>query len=218
MLSSDRQNCCCCCCCFLTESLLLLLLQVWCVRVCMFYSTICLSGWPLSSEAARLRCGTDLLSDLIFVCGDRGIYLGKGTWSGYGARPRGKGIADKCCGPSGCELQHLELYCAKPKSPPHTTAYPSTTTTTTTTTTTAAPQTTTEPDTAQQLFQTLYQKRLVEHLGAPNSPKRDAYRKKTKTSSRGKSKASSSRRRTSTTSVSSSPSRSPLERPTRSGS
>lgn len=36
-----------------------------------------LAGWPLSTEAARLRCGSDLLSDLIFVCGDRGIYLGK---------------------------------------------------------------------------------------------------------------------------------------------
>lgn len=51
--------------------------QVLCVRICIFYSTMCLSGWPLSSEAAKLRCGTDLLSDLIFVCGDRGIYLGK---------------------------------------------------------------------------------------------------------------------------------------------
>lgn len=51
--------------------------QVLCVRVCLFYSTMCLAGWPLSSEAARLRCGSDLLSDLIFVCGDRGIYLGK---------------------------------------------------------------------------------------------------------------------------------------------
>lgn len=52
-------------------------LQVLCVRVCMLYSTMSLAGWPLSSEAARLRCGSDLLSDLIFVCGDRGIYVGK---------------------------------------------------------------------------------------------------------------------------------------------
>lgn len=51
--------------------------QVLCVRMCLFYSTMCLAGLPLSSEAARLRCGSDLLSDLIFVCGDRGIYLGK---------------------------------------------------------------------------------------------------------------------------------------------
>ncbi|XP_034552614.1 insulin-like growth factor 3 [Notolabrus celidotus] len=184
-------------------------LKVWCVRVCVFYSTMCLSGWPLSSEAARLRCGSDLLSDLMFVCGDRGIYLGKGTWSGYGARPRGKGIVDKCCRPSGCELQHLELYCAKPKNQPQTTAYPSTTT---------ASQTTTQPETAQQLFQTVFQKRLLQHLGAPNSPKREAYRKKTKTSLRGKGKLSSSRRRMNTTSTPPAASRSTLQTVMSSGS
>ena len=59
---------------------------------------------------------------------------GKGTWSGYGARPRGKGIVDQCCQPAGCELQHLEMYCAKPKSLQHTTAYPATTTASHTTT------------------------------------------------------------------------------------
>ena len=53
---------------------------------------------------------------------------GKGMWSGYGARPRGKGIVDKCCRSVGCELHHLEMYCAKPKSQQHTTAYPTTTT------------------------------------------------------------------------------------------
>ncbi|XP_039655246.1 insulin-like growth factor 3 [Perca fluviatilis] len=164
-------------------------LKVLCVRMCMFYSTMCLAGWPLSSEAARLRCGTDLLSDLIFVCGDRGIYLGKGSWSGYGSRPRGKGIVDQCCRPSGCELQHLEMYCAKPKSQQQTTAYPTTTTTPTT-----APQTTAQLDTAQQ-FQALFQKRLSEHMGAPDSPKRDAYRKKTEPSLRQQSKVSPSRKR-----------------------
>ncbi|XP_038579343.1 insulin-like growth factor I [Micropterus salmoides] len=167
-------------------------LKVLCVRVCMFYCTMSLAGWPLSSEAARLRCGTDLLSDLIFVCGDRGIYVGKGTWSGYGARPRGKGIVDQCCRPSGCELQHLEMYCAKPKSQQHTTAQPATTT---------APHTTTQLDTqlAQQ-FKAVFQKRLLEHLGAPDSPKREAYRRKTQPSPRRKSKAPSSRRRITTTS------------------
>ncbi|XP_040010005.1 insulin-like growth factor 3 isoform X2 [Xiphias gladius] len=109
-------------------------LKVLCVQMCIFYSAMCLAGWPLSSEAARLRCGSDLLSDLIFVCGDRGIYLGKGTWSGYGSRPRGKGIVDQCCQPAGCELQHLEMYCAKPKSQQHITAYPATTTAAHTTT------------------------------------------------------------------------------------
>lgn len=62
------------------------------------------------------------------------LSTGKGTWSGYGARPRGKGIVDQCCRPAGCELQHLEMYCAKPKSQQHTTAYPITTTASQTTT------------------------------------------------------------------------------------
>lgn len=51
--------------------------HVLCVQMCMIYTVVCLAGWLLCSEAARLRCGTDLLSDLIFVCGDRGIYLGE---------------------------------------------------------------------------------------------------------------------------------------------
>lgn len=73
------------------------------------------------------------------------LSTGKGTWSGYGARPRGKGIVDQCCRPSGCELQHLELYCAKPKSQPQTTAYPSTT---------LAPRVTAQQDTViNQLFE-----------------------------------------------------------------
>ncbi|XP_041802703.1 insulin-like growth factor 3 [Chelmon rostratus] len=180
-------------------------LKVLCVRMCAFYTAVCLAGWPPSAEAARLRCGSDLLSDLIFVCGDRGIYLGKGTWSGYGARPRGKGIVDQCCRPAGCELQHLELYCAKPKSQQHTTAYPATTT---------ASPTTTQPDMAQH-FQAVFQKRLLEHLGPPNSPKREAYRKKTQPSLRRKNKLSSSRRKINTRNTTSRPpsaSSSPLQR------
>lgn len=51
--------------------------QVLCVQMCMIYSVVCLASWPLCLEAARLRCGSDLLSDLIFVCGDRGIYIGE---------------------------------------------------------------------------------------------------------------------------------------------
>ncbi|GAA6226776.1 insulin-like growth factor I [Lates japonicus] len=180
-------------------------LKVLCAHMSMFYCAMCLAGWPLSSEAARLRCGSDLLSDLIFVCGDRGIYLGKGTWSGYGARPRGKGIVDQCCRPAGCELQHLEMYCAKPKNQQHTTAFPATTITT---------HTTTQPDMAQQ-FQAVFHKRLLEHRGAPNSPKREAHRKKTQPSVKRKSKVSSSNRKTDTATTSSRPpsaSGSPLQR------
>uniref|UniRef100_A0A3Q1GBR3 Insulin-like growth factor I n=1 Tax=Acanthochromis polyacanthus TaxID=80966 RepID=A0A3Q1GBR3_9TELE len=155
--------------------------QVLCVRISLFYSSICLAGWPLTSEAARLRCGTELLSDLIFVCGDRGIYLGKGSWSGYGARPRGRGIVDQCCRSGGCELEHLETYCAKPRSETHDTATPATM---------IAPHTTKQLD----MFHTVFQKRLSEHLGLPNSPKREAYRKKMQTPFQRKNKALSRRR------------------------
>ncbi len=65
---------------------------------------------------------------------DINLCAGKGTWSGYGARPRGKGIVDQCCRPAGCELQQLEMYCAKSKSQQPTTAYPATTTASHTTT------------------------------------------------------------------------------------
>ncbi|XP_028265306.1 insulin-like growth factor 3 [Parambassis ranga] len=167
-------------------------LKVLCVRMCMLYFTMCLAGWPQSSEAARPRCGSDLLSDLIFVCGDRGIYLGKGSWSGYRARPRGKGIVDQCCKSSGCELYHLEKYCAKPKNQNYTTASPTTTT---------APHSTTP----LVMFQAVFQKRLVEHLGTPNSPKREAYRKKTQSSLPRRNKLSSSRRRKNTQNTTSQP-------------
>ncbi|XP_029362931.1 insulin-like growth factor 3 isoform X1 [Echeneis naucrates] len=166
--------------------------QVLCVQMCMFYSTMCLVGWPLS-EAARLRCGSDLLSDLIFVCGDRGIYLGKGTWSGYGARPRGKGIVDQCCKSSGCELQHLEMYCAKPKGQEYSTAYPSTTTATHTTT----------KQTVEQQFQVVFHKRLQDHLVASKTSKTETQRKKTQASSQRKRKSSNRRNNKAKASISS---------------
>ncbi|KAK5923145.1 hypothetical protein CgunFtcFv8_000142 [Champsocephalus gunnari] len=182
-------------------------LKVLCVRMC-----ICLAGWPLASEAGwplaseagRLRCGSDLLKDLMFVCGDRGIYLGRGSWSGYGGRPRGKGIVEQCCRSPGCGLQYLETYCNKPKAPPATSTAPPTTTT--------EPSTTTQTDMAQQ-FQAVFQRRLSEHLGAANSPTK----KNTSPPPRRKSKSLSSRRRkkrSSTTSRPSSTSRSPPQRTT----
>ncbi|KAK2850812.1 hypothetical protein Q5P01_007088 [Channa striata] len=178
-------------------------------------------GWPLCTDAARLRCGSDLLSDLLFVCGDRGIYLGKGKWSGYGARPRGKGIVDQCCRPSGCDLHTLEMYCAKPKGPQPSTASPATSTTPGTTTTTgrhgvrgskAHPN---KGFQAQQ-FDTLFHKRLLEVLGPPNSPKREAYRKTTAPSPQKIRNVSSPRRRINTPDATSRPpsaSGSPLQRP-----
>jgi len=70
---------------------------------------------------------------------------GRGSWSGYGFRPRSsKGIADHCCSAAGCDLQLLEKYCDKPKRPtPVTTTTTMTTTTTTTPTPTSTPTTTT---------------------------------------------------------------------------
>ncbi|KAK5863061.1 hypothetical protein PBY51_000119 [Eleginops maclovinus] len=182
-------------------------LKVLCVRMC-----ICLAGLPLASEAGRLRCGSDLLKDLMFVCGDRGIYLGRGTWSGYGGRPRGKGIVEQCCRSPGCGLQYLETYCAKPKSQQATTAPPAPTTTIPASTTaipaptTAIPATATEhlstpqTDMAQQ-FQALFQRRISEHLGAPDR----ATKKKTVPSSQRKSKGVSSHRRKKTRSSTSRP-------------
>nr|XP_061802203.1 insulin-like growth factor I [Nerophis lumbriciformis] len=140
--------------------------------LCMFYSTMCLISSPLCSEAAKLRCGSELINDLLFVCGDRGLYLAKGTWSGYGSRPRGKGIVDKCCRSNGCDLHHLEIYCAKAKKQQQTTSWPSTST---------EPLTKKQTDVAYQ-FQAVFQKRLLQHLGPPDSPKREAYRNKTKPS------------------------------------
>ncbi|XP_053705394.1 insulin-like growth factor 3 isoform X1 [Synchiropus splendidus] len=132
----------------------------------MFFSSICVSVWFVPVVAAKPRCGSDLLEDLIFVCGDRGIYFGdfppagKGSWSGYGSRPRGRGIVDRCClSPYGCELHHLEKYCGKPPSQ----------------TATAAPATTAAVVSAQQPFL----KRLSEHVARSDSPKKEAYRKRT---------------------------------------
>uniref|UniRef100_A0A672JL66 Insulin-like domain-containing protein n=1 Tax=Salarias fasciatus TaxID=181472 RepID=A0A672JL66_SALFA len=147
--------------------------KVLCARICMFYSSLFLAGWPLCPQAARLRCGSELLADLLFVCGDRGIYLGKGSWSGYGARPRGKGIVDQCCRASGCDLQHLEMYCAKPKSLKHSTAPPPTTTTCTALTSLLLLIFVLQ-------FEAVLQKRLLEHLGPPGSSRREAHVQRTR--------------------------------------
>ncbi|XP_024148402.1 insulin-like growth factor I, juvenile form [Oryzias melastigma] len=134
-------------------------LQVLGVQVCVFLSSLSLWGPALSVEAARLRCGSELLSDLLFVCGDRGIYIGKGSWSGYGSRPRGRGIVDHCCRPPGCELQDLEMYCAKAKSPVQTT-------------TPTTPTTTASSSTTSHMFQTVFQRKLMKLQGT-NSTRRD---------------------------------------------
>ncbi|XP_067249659.1 insulin-like growth factor 3 [Chanodichthys erythropterus] len=98
------------------ESLLFLIKQVPSWRsVCVLYSLYCVLILPDAGEAVKARCGRELVADLEFVCGDRGFYRGKpgGARSG-GPRSRGKGIVEQCC-VRGCDLQHLESYCAKPK-------------------------------------------------------------------------------------------------------
>ncbi|XP_051964168.1 insulin-like growth factor I [Xyrauchen texanus] len=83
--------------------------------VCVLYSIFCVLVLPDFSEGAKPRCGRELIADLEFVCGDRGFYRGKpGGARSSGARFRGKGIVEQCC-VRGCDLQHLESYCAKPK-------------------------------------------------------------------------------------------------------
>uniref|UniRef100_A0A8C7YKA1 Insulin-like domain-containing protein n=1 Tax=Oryzias sinensis TaxID=183150 RepID=A0A8C7YKA1_9TELE len=158
-------------------------LQVLGVQVCVFLSSLSLWGPALSAEAARLRCGSELLSDLLFVCGDRGIYMGKGSWSGYGSRPRGRGIVDHCCRPPGCELQDLDMYCAKAKSPVGTTPSPPTTTASSTTTSHMvgddgeddddSVRTQSRPDSLLLQFQTVFQRRRME-LQRTNGTRRDS--------------------------------------------
>uniref|UniRef100_A0A671PSX4 Insulin-like growth factor II n=1 Tax=Sinocyclocheilus anshuiensis TaxID=1608454 RepID=A0A671PSX4_9TELE len=83
--------------------------------VCVLYSLYCVLILPDAGEAAKARCGRELVADLEFVCGDRGFYRGKpGAARSGGPRSRGKGIVEQCC-VRGCDLQHLESYCAKPK-------------------------------------------------------------------------------------------------------
>lgn len=53
--------------------------QELCAWLCALYCTMSVGGWPLTAEGAQLRCGSELLGDLIFVCGDRGVHLGKST-------------------------------------------------------------------------------------------------------------------------------------------
>ncbi|XP_043103285.1 insulin-like growth factor 3 [Puntigrus tetrazona] len=83
--------------------------------VCVLCSLYCVLILPDAGEAAKARCGRELVADLEFVCGDRGFYRGKpGAARSGGPRSRGKGIVEQCC-VRGCDLQHLESYCAKPK-------------------------------------------------------------------------------------------------------
>lgn len=91
--------------------------------VCLSYCcVVCLAGLPprLSAKAAaavRNRCGSELGNDLVFVCGDRGVNFAKGSvWARHRNYLKGQGIIDKCCKSPGCNLYHLQKYCAKPQS------------------------------------------------------------------------------------------------------
>ncbi|XP_055025213.1 insulin-like growth factor 3 [Misgurnus anguillicaudatus] len=82
---------------------------------CILYSLLCILALQEGTEGAKARCGRELVADLEFVCGDRGFYRGKpGIPRASGPRSRGRGIVEQCC-VRGCDLQHLESYCAKPK-------------------------------------------------------------------------------------------------------
>ncbi|KAI1893146.1 hypothetical protein AGOR_G00140910 [Albula goreensis] len=90
-------------------------LQVcWWRSVCILYPLLCLAALPYRAESVKARCGRELVADLEFVCGDRGFYRGKVAGGRGGPRLKGKGIVEQCC-LRGCDLQHLEAYCAKPR-------------------------------------------------------------------------------------------------------
>ncbi|XP_051508939.1 insulin-like growth factor I [Myxocyprinus asiaticus] len=100
--------------CLWTERGFMLKVPSW-RNVCVLYSFFCVLVLPDVGEGAKARCGRELIADLEFVCGDRGFYRGKpGGARSSGPRSRGKGIVEQCC-IRGCDLQHLESYCAKPK-------------------------------------------------------------------------------------------------------
>ncbi|KAL6459394.1 hypothetical protein MHYP_G00328660 [Metynnis hypsauchen] len=92
------------------------LIQVLCWRsVCVGYVLLCVAVLPELGDAAKPRCGAELIADLEFVCGERGFYRGHVGGARHGGpRSRGNGIVEQCC-IKGCDLQHLEKYCAKPK-------------------------------------------------------------------------------------------------------
>ncbi|KAJ8257204.1 hypothetical protein GJAV_G00183040 [Gymnothorax javanicus] len=85
----------------------------WWRSVCLLYPLLCLVALPGRPESVKARCGRELVADLEFVCGDRGFYRGKVSGGRNGGRMRGRGIVEQCC-LKGCDLQHLEAYCAKP--------------------------------------------------------------------------------------------------------
>ncbi|KAK3566225.1 hypothetical protein QTP86_029674 [Hemibagrus guttatus] len=91
-------------------------LQVLCWRsVCVLFTLLVCVLLPELAHSAKPRCGVELIADLQFVCGDRGFYRGHpGAARAAGPRRSGKGIVEQCC-VRGCDLQHLEHYCARPK-------------------------------------------------------------------------------------------------------
>ncbi|KAL2103681.1 hypothetical protein ACEWY4_000549 [Coilia grayii] len=91
------------------------LLKVLCWQcVCVLHPLLFLLSIPEHTHAARSRCGAELVADLEFVCGGRGFYRGKPGGPRGVARQRGSGIVEECC-VKGCDLQHLESYCARAK-------------------------------------------------------------------------------------------------------
>ncbi|MBN3318480.1 IGF2 factor, partial [Atractosteus spatula] len=61
---------------------------------------------------AETLCGGELVDALQFVCEDRGFYFSRPT-SRSNSRRAQKGIVEECCFRS-CDLNLLEMYCAKP--------------------------------------------------------------------------------------------------------
>ncbi|XP_042197411.1 insulin-like growth factor II isoform X1 [Callorhinchus milii] len=62
--------------------------------------------------ATETLCGGELVDTLQFVCGERGFYFSRATGRAN-SRRQNRGIVEECCFRS-CDLNLLELYCAKP--------------------------------------------------------------------------------------------------------
>ncbi|MBN3304619.1 IGF2 factor, partial [Amia calva] len=65
-----------------------------------------------SFASAETLCGGELVDALQFVCEDRGFYFSRPTGR-TGNRRTPRGIVEECCFRS-CDLNLLELYCARP--------------------------------------------------------------------------------------------------------
>ncbi|XP_051975788.1 insulin-like growth factor II [Xyrauchen texanus] len=83
----------------------------WSIRmpICILF----LSLYAFEVASAETLCGGELVDALQFVCDGKGFYFVQPTRSLSKQPPKKRGIVEECCF-SGCNLDLLEQYCAKP--------------------------------------------------------------------------------------------------------